>query len=68
MDLLNALEATLSEEKLEELLRNQLLEKVKHYRNGIEEGSLNDRIKRLIELRKKEGYLAECQKDKDGEG
>ncbi len=68
LDLLTSMEATFSKEKLEELWSNQLSRKVKYYRNQIGQGNIAERIKKLIQLRSDEGYLADYKKDSKGQG
>ncbi len=68
LDLLRSIEATLSSETIEVLLKNQALEKATDYRKQIGEGSIKQRLEKLVELRNKDGYLAECELLKDGAG
>ena len=66
LDLLASIEANTSKENMAEILHIQTLEKAINYRAQIGNGDLNVRLQKLIELRKKEGYLAELQLSSDG--
>ena len=66
LDLLASIEANTSNASMDEILDLQTLEKAINYRNKIGSGSLNVRLKKLIELRKQEGYLAELNLSSDG--
>ncbi len=65
LGLLESLAATLSPEALERLLESQALHKAGEYRRRVGAGSLAQRLERLVELRRQEGYVAECQPDPD---
>ncbi len=66
LDLLASIEGTLSQARIAEMLNLQMLEKAINYRRKIGSGTLNVRLEKLIELRKKEGYLAELKLSSDG--
>ncbi len=62
---LDALSETIGENKLNEVLRRQWENKAQEYRSGIGNGSTQERLVKLVELRRQEGYMAEiyCQSD-----
>ncbi len=66
LDLLDTIDANFSRENISEILHYQMLQKSINYRERIGKGSLNTRLKKLIELRKKEGYSSELNILKDG--
>ncbi len=61
LDLLGSIETTLSEEAMTTLLSEQAADKASFYRTQIGPGSIQERTQRLVELRHREGHLAECQ-------
>ncbi|KEF40674.1 MAG: ArsR family transcriptional regulator [Cyanobium sp. CACIAM 14] len=65
LGLLHTLSESLPEDTLELVLRQQAEEKAADYRRMIGSGSLQARLERLVELRRKEGYVAECRRDDD---
>jgi len=65
LGLLQSLADTLTPEELRRLLKSQALEKAHDYRRRIGAGSLPQRLERLVELRRQEGYVAECLPDPD---
>ena len=66
LELFGAIEANLSPEMMADVLKNQTLQKANVYRREIGAGKINDRLKKLIELRLQEGYFAEFHVAKDG--
>ena len=66
LDLLASIEAYLSKENVTWILNLQAIEKAIKYREKIGSGSLNSRLKKLIELRQQEGYLSELSLSNDG--
>ena len=68
LDLFSAIENNLSEKRVAEILNNQTVQKAITYRKRIGSGSLNQRLEKLIELRKQEGYLSELSLPSDGMG
>ena len=67
-DLLESLEGTLSPEALKSLLSQQAIYKASVYRSQIGSGSIVQRMRKLVELRQKEGHMAECQPYGDESG
>ncbi|AFY28696.1 iron-sulfur cluster biosynthesis transcriptional regulator SufR [Cyanobium gracile] len=65
LGLLHTLTESLPADTLELVLRQQAEEKAAEYRRLIGSGPLGQRIERLVELRRKEGYVAECRRDDD---
>lgn len=61
MDLLNTLSSTIGQTEVSELLRQQWLRKALEYRDRLGSGPLPERLARLVELRRAEGYMAEWQ-------
>jgi DeoR family suf operon transcriptional repressor len=59
LGLLESLADTLPAETIQELLARQASQKASSYRELIGSGPLEDRIQRLVELRRSEGYVAE---------
>ncbi len=68
IDLLNSIEANLPKEALLSLLSQQAREKANNYLSKIGKASIVVRLRKLIELRKIEGYLAEYEPIKEGKG
>lgn len=69
LGLLHSLTESLPEDTLEQVLRQQAEAKATDYRRMIGCGPLPLRLERLVELRRKEGYVAECRPDDaDGTG
>ena len=66
LDLLASIEASLSQERVIEILKLQTTQKALNYRKRIGKGSLNQRLNKLLELRQKEGYLSELSLSDDG--
>lgn len=67
LGLLESMADQLSPEMVQELMSQQAQQKAKTYRQLIGEGSLQDRLKQLVELRRREGYVAECTPDPAGD-
>jgi len=63
LGLLQSLAGSLPAETLQDLLNDQALQQAGVYRNQIGEGALQQRLERLVELRRQEGYMAECARD-----
>jgi DeoR family suf operon transcriptional repressor len=59
VDFLDTLTETLGYEQASSVLRKHWERKAKEYRERLSEGSLRDRVAKLVELRKAEGYMAE---------
>ncbi|MDX2098208.1 MAG: iron-sulfur cluster biosynthesis transcriptional regulator SufR [Leptolyngbyaceae cyanobacterium bins.59] len=59
VSLLDALAATVGKEQVGSILQKQWERKAEEYRNLLSKGRLQERIARLVELRKAEGYMAE---------
>jgi len=68
LDLLSAIESNLSEQRVIQILKKQTVQKAITYQKKIGKGSLNERLTKLIELRKQEGYLSELSLSSDGLG
>ena len=66
LNLLQSLSQELSGETLQTLLEHQALQQAGQYRERLGDGPLEQRVARLVELRKAEGYVAECDRDGDG--
>lgn len=63
LGLLQSMAATLPAQAMEGLLHQQAAEKAADYRRQIGDGALHQRLERLVELRRREGYVAECKPD-----
>ncbi|MBD2004222.1 MULTISPECIES: iron-sulfur cluster biosynthesis transcriptional regulator SufR [Cyanophyceae] len=59
VDFLDTLTETLGYEQASSVLRKHWERKAKEYRERLSEGNLRDRVAKLVELRKAEGYMAE---------
>ncbi|HJL68511.1 MAG TPA: iron-sulfur cluster biosynthesis transcriptional regulator SufR [Prochlorococcaceae cyanobacterium Gl_MAG_24] len=68
LGLLESLTETLSPEAFAALLGQQALTKANHYREQIGSGSIQHRLEKLVELRRREGYETEWQQSPDGSG
>ena len=68
LGLLGSMAASLPSSTVEQLLQSQALAKAADYRRLIGGGSLEERLEQLVELRRSEGYMAECRPDADGNG
>lgn len=60
VSLLDTLAATVGADQMGSILRKQWERKAIEYRNRIGNGSLKNRVHQLVELRRAEGYMAEC--------
>jgi DeoR family suf operon transcriptional repressor len=63
LGLLQSISSSLPPETLRNLLRDQARAKATLYRQCIGEGPLRERLERLVELRRQEGYVAELRAD-----
>ncbi|MFM7267538.1 MAG: iron-sulfur cluster biosynthesis transcriptional regulator SufR [Cyanobium sp.] len=63
LGLLHSLAATLPPEAMRSLLEQQALQKAADYRQRLGDGGLRQRLEQLVELRRQEGYVAECRPD-----
>ncbi|MFZ9850673.1 MAG: iron-sulfur cluster biosynthesis transcriptional regulator SufR [Vulcanococcus sp.] len=68
LGLLSSMAASLPAEMIDGLLQRQAAEKATEYRDRIGAGSLPERLERLVELRRSEGYEAEFRPDPEGSG
>jgi DeoR family suf operon transcriptional repressor len=68
LGLLHSLTESLPADTLELVLRQQAEQKAADYRRLIGAGPLPLRLERLVELRRKEGYVAECRRDDEPSG
>ena len=68
LGLLSSMAASLPADMIDGLLERQAAEKATDYRSRIGAGSLQQRLERLVELRRSEGYEAEFRPDPDGQG
>ncbi|MFM7675546.1 MAG: iron-sulfur cluster biosynthesis transcriptional regulator SufR [Synechococcus sp.] len=65
LGLLGSMADSLPPGTIDHLLGRQALDKAIDYRRQIGSGSLAERLERLVDLRRREGYLAECIADDD---
>ena len=63
LGLLQSLTGNLPPETLQGLLEHQAIQQADAYRQRIGAGSLEERLEQLVDLRRQEGYLAECSQD-----
>lgn len=68
LGLLHSLAGAMPPDALRLLLNQQAVEKAGDYRRRIGSGSLAERLERLVELRRQEGFVAECQPDSEQGG
>ena len=68
LGLLSSMATSLPSELVDQLLQQQAADKASDYRRLIGEGTLQERLERLVELRRREGYVAEYRPNPDGEG
>lgn len=66
LGLLNSMASSLPPEAMVQLLHQQANAKAEDYRQRIGGGGLDQRIERLVDLRRREGYVAECQQEEGG--
>ena len=68
LGLMESMTAALSPETFTSLLSQQALKKANLYRHQLGSGSIQDRLEKLVELRRQEGYETEWQPAPDGIG
>ncbi|MCP9849834.1 iron-sulfur cluster biosynthesis transcriptional regulator SufR [Cyanobium sp. Morenito 9A2] len=68
LGLLSSINASLPPGTVQALLEQQAQDKARLYHRQIGEGSLRTRVERLVELRRREGYVTECRPDPEGSG
>ena len=68
LGLLESMAATLSPEVMADLLRQQALEKAILYRKKLGNAPLEERVRALVNLRLKEGYVSDMQPAPSGQG
>lgn len=68
LGLLSSMATSLPSELVEQLLQRQAADKAGDYRRLIGEGTLQQRLERLVELRRREGYVADYRPNPDGDG
>ena len=66
VSLLQLLSKQLPDEVLQSLLDSQAKQQAVQYRERLGDGPLEQRVARLVELRKAEGYVAECDQEANG--
>lgn len=60
LDLLDTLAETVGPEQMQTILRKQWRRKAQDYQQKLGSGPLADRVQGLVQLRREEGYMAEC--------
>ncbi|NEU75257.1 iron-sulfur cluster biosynthesis transcriptional regulator SufR [Hassallia byssoidea VB512170] len=60
VSLLDTLAETVGRDQVSTILRKQWERKAQEYRDRLGKGSLKERVENLVELRKAEGFMAEC--------
>ena len=68
LGLLSSMAASLPADMIDGLLERQAAEKASDYRSRIGAGTLQQRLGRLVDLRRGEGYEAEFRPDPEGQG
>lgn len=68
LGLLGSMAASLPNGMVDQLLQRQATEQASDYRRQIGDGSLQERLERLVDLRRREGYVAEFCSNPDGPG
>lgn len=63
LGLMESLAGSLPAETMQGVLEQQAVLKATTYRQHIGNGPLEERVRRLVELRRSEGYVAECEAD-----
>lgn len=63
LGLLQSMAATLPADTVSNLMEQQAEQKARHYRQQIGSGTLEDRLERLTELRRAEGYVADMGRE-----
>ena len=66
LGLLDSMRAFLPPETLTSLLNQQAIDKTELYRSHLGDVPLSQRVERLANLRRDEGYVSECLPDEDG--
>lgn len=66
LGLLQSLSQSLSSNEVQALLYNQAERQANSYRLLIGTGALGQRLEKLVELRRKEGYVADCEAEPGG--
>ncbi len=66
LGLLESMVGSLPPGSVQTLLEQQARDKAVSYRRQLGDGSLQQRLERLVELRRREGYVAECCADGKG--
>ena len=66
LGLLTSLAGELPDQALQQLLERQARQQAEEYRERLGNGGIPERLIRLVDLRKAEGYEAECVADADG--
>jgi DeoR family suf operon transcriptional repressor len=66
LTLLESLSKELPQDALQSLLQHQAVQQAAQYRERLGDGPLEQRVARLVELRKAEGYVAECDLEAEG--
>jgi DeoR family transcriptional regulator, suf operon transcriptional repressor len=64
---LDTLAQTLGSEQIENVLKKQWSKKAHEYRDYLGQGDLGNRVKKLVELRQQEGYMAELLPVQEGQ-
>ncbi|WP_088890368.1 iron-sulfur cluster biosynthesis transcriptional regulator SufR [Leptolyngbya ohadii] len=67
VSLLDTLAETVGKDQVSKILRKQWERKALEYRDRVGEGSLQERVAKLVELRQAEGYMAEWHAVQPGE-
>jgi len=67
LSLLNTLSETVGKDQVGTLLRKQWERKALEYRDRLGTGHLTERVARLVQLRKAEGYMSEWHEANDGD-
>ncbi|MFZ9752235.1 MAG: iron-sulfur cluster biosynthesis transcriptional regulator SufR [Cyanobium sp.] len=68
LGLLHSLADAMPADAMRQLLEQQAIQKALDYRRQLGEGGLDLRLERLVELRRQEGYVAECRPDPEQPG
>jgi DeoR family suf operon transcriptional repressor len=68
LGLLHSMAASLPPDQMRALMREQAEQKADDYRTRISDGPLQKRLERLVELRRKEGFVAELLRDPEHKG
>jgi len=66
LELLDSIDDNYSVDNISKMLHSQMLKKSISYRKQIGKGPLNSRLKKLVDLRKKDGYSSQLNIHKDG--